>query len=91
VLGLLEGEEADPHPEAQLVETAGGTTMVKLTTTYTAAFGEYLKVQSQLTHHGLCTSHWTGFQVFFNTHHHTPEATHPPSSHCCHYQHCQLS
>eukprot|EP00775_Hariotina_reticulata_P004423 gene4423-4676_t len=43
VLGLLEGQDSDPHPEAQLVETAGGTTMVKLTTTYTAAFGEYLK------------------------------------------------
>jgi hypothetical protein len=35
------------HPEAQLVETAGGTTMVKLTTSYNAAFGEYLKVCAQ--------------------------------------------
>eukprot|EP00879_Flechtneria_rotunda_P023479 GHRR01024836.1.p1 GENE.GHRR01024836.1~~GHRR01024836.1.p1 ORF type:complete len:450 (+),score=164.92 GHRR01024836.1:256-1605(+) len=44
VLGLLEGDESEPHPDAQLVETSGGTTMVKLTTSYTAAFGEYLKV-----------------------------------------------
>jgi hypothetical protein len=37
-------DDEDEHPDAQLVETAGGTTMVKLTTSYTAAFGEYLKV-----------------------------------------------
>lgn len=48
VLGLLEGGEGEPHPEAQLVETSGGSTMVKLTTTYTAAFGEYLKVWTLL-------------------------------------------
>ncbi|KAF8055666.1 rca [Scenedesmus sp. PABB004] len=42
-LGLLGGEEEE-QPAAQLVETSGGSTMVKLTTTYTAAFGEYLKV-----------------------------------------------
>lgn len=46
VLGLIDGgdEDDDQQPDAQLVETSGGNTMVKLTTTYTAAFGEYLKV-----------------------------------------------
>lgn len=53
VLGLLEGEEAEQHPDAQLVETSRGTTMVKLTTTYTAAFGEYLKVCT-----GLVRGYW---------------------------------
>lgn len=49
--GLLDGGDSDSdHPDAQLVETSGGTTMVKLTTTYTAAFGEYLKVK-QLKEH----------------------------------------
>jgi hypothetical protein len=48
VLGLLQGVEPgsvdEEQPDAQLVETSGGNTMVKLTTTYTASFGEYLKV-----------------------------------------------
>ena len=38
---LYEGEEG---PHAELVETSGGKTMVKLTTVYKADFGEYLKV-----------------------------------------------
>jgi hypothetical protein len=49
VLGLLQGVEGgsvdEEQPDAQLVETSGGNTMVKLTTTYTASFGEYLKVR----------------------------------------------
>lgn len=50
VLGLLSGGEGggegdEEPPDAQLVETSGGNTMVKLTTTYTASFGEYLKVR----------------------------------------------
>jgi hypothetical protein len=49
VLGLLQGVDDgsvdEEQPDAQLVETSGGNTMVKLTTTYTASFGEYLKVR----------------------------------------------
>lgn len=58
LLGLLSGDDDNDvniggndtlgvgGDGATLVETSGGSVMVKLTTTYAAAFGEYLKVWS---------------------------------------------